>query len=496
MHLQPRILSCLLLLLLGVLWPSLVVVAQQPATVNLRPRVIGTEAGVPEVQVTVDKKRVPLGTAVTFTLTPSSVINNSKYVVTLRFGDRQQHIVRTSEVSHLYLATGTYTYSVLVKPSGSNGGDKSRCSSAVTLSAAPARISQGQAVSFTAQPSPGCPNIQYRFFYGDGGSSSWQNSPRSDHEYNAAGVYRAYVDIGEAGRQFGGSARKVIEVAKVPPLTVSLAASPASVKRRQPVSFFATASPANVNTKYRFAFGDSRSTAWQNSSQTKHVYNAAGNYRAYVEVAQLGSSATAISMPAVVGVQTSPSPAPTRRPSPSPAPPSTPTPSPSPDVSPPPNNGSSPSPAPTSSSPPLTTTSPSPNGSDSPGGSPSPGDRGTPQNGGAGTSSSSPGAATTSNELADASDSSKRWWIYVLVAALILFLLYQATAILFTPQPTFAAFSDPGMSALANNVRDVPIDFQLVLNSNVSSGAYAFETDEPTLVRNADRLEERQVIEI
>lgn len=98
--------------------------------------------------------------------------------------------------------------------------------------------------------------------------------------------------------------------------------------------------------------------------------------------------------------------------------------------------------------------------------------------------------------LAEVFDPSRNWWKYLLVAALILFLLYQASALLFTPQPTFAAFSDPGMSGLANDVRDLPIDFQLVLNSNVSSGAYAFETDEPSLVRNADRLEERQILEI
>jgi len=480
-----------------VLWPCLVVVAQQPATVNLRPRVIEAEAGIPDVQVTVDYRRVPLGTTVTFTLTPSSVINNSRYVVTLRFGDGQQQVVRASEVTHLYRATGTYSYSVVVKSSGSKSDPKpTPRSPLVTLSAAPVPVDEGQPVDFIAQLSTSYPNIQYRFFYGDGRSSSWQDSPQSNYIYKAAGIYRAYVDIGVAGTQLGGSARKAVEVTKFQPLTVSLTASPASAGRRQPVRFLARTSPASSNTKYLFAFGDSRSTGWQNSSQTTHVYNAAGNYRAYVEVAQLGRNATATS---VVGVRPFPSPAPTRRPSP--APPFTPTPSPSPDVSPPPNSGGSPSPSPTSSSSPLSATSPSPNGSTSPGGTspggtPSPGERGTPENGGAGTSSSSPGGDTSSNELAGAFDPSKRWWIYVLVAALILFLLYQATAMLFTPQPTFAAFSDPGMSALANDVRDLPIDFQLVLNSNVSSGAYAFETDEPTLVRNADRLEERQVLEI
>jgi hypothetical protein len=79
---------------------------------------------------------------------------------------------------------------------------------------------------------------------------------------------------------------------------------------------------------------------------------------------------------------------------------------------------------------------------------------------------------------------------------LILFLIYQASALLFVARPTFAPFSDPGVSAIDERVGGLPIDFQLVLNRNVSAGAYGVETSEPSLVTNAARLEERQILEI
>jgi hypothetical protein len=142
---------------------------------------------------------------------------------------------------------------------------------------------------------------------------------------------------------------------------------------------------------------------------------------------------------------------------------------------------------------PFSTTSPSPNGSTSPG------QTGTTENGD--NSSSSPGdnsfgSGSSSNGGVGPFGSPGNWWKYLLLAALILFLIYQASGLLFVARPTFAAFSDPGVSALDERVPSLPIDFQLVLNRNVSTGAYAVETDEPSLVKNADHLEERQILEI
>jgi hypothetical protein len=82
-----------------------------------------------------------------------------------------------------------------------------------------------------------------------------------------------------------------------------------------------------------------------------------------------------------------------------------------------------------------------------------------------------------------------------LLAALALFLVYQATAYLLAAKPTFAPVADPGTATLAHNKGLLPIDFQIVLNRNVSAGAYSVTTDAPRLIANRN-LDERQILEI
>ena len=88
---------------------------QSPGAVNVRPRVTTPQPGIPAVKVTVDRKRVPLGDEVTFTLAPASVVLNPRFIVTLFFGDRNQRRVSQTQIVYRYEATGTYTYSILVK---------------------------------------------------------------------------------------------------------------------------------------------------------------------------------------------------------------------------------------------------------------------------------------------------------------------------------------------------------------------------------------------
>jgi hypothetical protein len=82
------------------------------------------------------------------------------------------------------------------------------------------------------------------------------------------------------------------------------------------------------------------------------------------------------------------------------------------------------------------------------------------------------------------------------LAGLLLFLVYKATGYLLAAKPTFAAFSDPGAAGIADEKGILPLDFQLVLNPNVAGGAYSVKTDEVRLIRNADALETRQILEI
>ena len=433
--------------------------------------------------MTVDRRRVPLGTQVTFNITPANVVRN--YVVTLYFGDRQTRVMTEPQTVYVYKEVGNYTYAVDVKPRQPPDSTNRIKKPLVSLNASPTSVREAEPIKFSAQLSSAYPNVQYRFVFGDGSSSGWQSSSEAQHSYARAGNYSAYVDISDGKNRIGGSLRKRLEVTgKTDPadrrnVTVSLKAQPLPAQSGKPVTFTATASPARAGTRYLFNFGDGRQTLWQTDPQSTHTYTTQGLYRPYVQVSQFTNNQTvsATSAPARLRVG-----APDTTPDPDPSPAPTPGPSPSPTAATSPTASDSPTPSPSNGSP-----SPG-NGSPSPGnGSPSPGSSISGSNG---TSSSPFGTPTPIDQ-----QSGNKWW-YLLIAAGILFLVYQATAFLFATQPTFAPFADHGVAAVASAKGALPIDFELVLDRNVSAGDYSVTTDQPRLVTNAPEPEDRQIIEI
>lgn len=334
------------LLAVGLSLPA--VIGQQPGTVNIRPRVVTAQPGVPAVRVAVDRNRVPLGDEVTFTLAPPSLVGNPRFTVTIYFGDGAQTEMHQTETVHLYRASGYYTYSVLVKPSTSPSDPTSRVPS-VRLLANPTTVATKSSVN-TAQLSHSYPNVQYRFVFGDGSQTDWQDAPQTSHGYAAAKTYPAYVDIGERSRGFvkriGGSQRQPIQVTSPQSVRVDLVAKPASVKTGDTVRFDAQTNSRDPKIKYRFAFGDGAITGWQDSPRTNHKYAVANDYFASVEVAlpsDRSIKTVATSKPAKIGVTAGPNPRPSPSPraspmrvSPSPSPSGS-TPSPTPSVSPSPS---------------------------------------------------------------------------------------------------------------------------------------------------------------
>lgn len=462
---------------------------QQPSTVNLRPGSVASQPGVPQVRVTVDRQRVRLGTEVTFSLTPASAARD--YIVTLYFGDldkrgnRQSEVMRAPQTTHLYQEVGTYTYAVDVKHR-----QAPPCDPRVTLSATPNSVPESQPVSFSAQLSERCPNIQYRFFFGDGSSTSWQSSLQTQHSYPRAGRYLAYVDVNDGNRRVGGSPRRPVDVTARgnDPLTVSLSARPLPARARQPVSFTAIPSAQRAGARYRFQFGDGTQSSWQTDPQTQHAYRRAGNYRAYVQVSQNNLNPIATSPLLTVTSIPDSNIDPTQRPTPTPTSRTTPTPQVNPSPT-PPSGSSSPNASPTP-----------PDGSSSPGGSPSPPNGSTSPGGspGSGTNSTTVGSSSNGSEAGGnplLSPSGKRWW-YLLIALLILLAIYQATGYLFVAQPTFTPFPDAGVAAVAAEKGAAPFGFELLLDPSVSDGDYSMSTDAPRLITNDPPAEERQVIEI
>ena len=403
---------------------------QSPGTVNVRPSFTAPQTGVPTVKVTVNRKRVPLGDEVTFTLTPSSVVLDPHYVITIYFGDGRRQRIRQTQIVYLYSAPGTYTYSILVEPS-----DQPPTIPRVTLAANPTPVATESPVTFTAQLSQSYPNIRYRFFFGDGNQTEWQDASRTTHSYKSANTYRAYVDIGalsgSGANRLGGSARQPVEVIATPsrPLAVTLIANPRSVAVKQRVTFVARPDSTEPNIRYRFHFGDrSGVTAWQGSPRTAHTYSSAGTFPARVDIqVQSSRSApqTASSKPLPMEVR-SPALPRARRPTPVPPIASRTTPSPSPTASP--------------------TANPTPN-------------------------------------PAPAGGQSDDWWKYLLLL-LILFAGYQGWKAFHAARPTLVPNLDPGDSQVGSKSGPLGINFQVELNPNVTDGQVAVNTDGGSLIKS------------
>jgi len=161
----------------------------------------------------------------------------------------------------------------------------------VKLSASPGSVEINRPVSFSAQLSRRYQNLKYRFVFGDGSDTGWQDEARATHSYRTANTFKAYVDIGVVSngsiKQAGGSARESINVAGPPrPITVGvkLSASPATVESDKSVTLTARAGARSPNAKYRFDFGDKSATGWQTNPSAAHRYRAAGKYSARVEL--------------------------------------------------------------------------------------------------------------------------------------------------------------------------------------------------------------------
>jgi hypothetical protein len=203
MKIPARLLLLSLLVLL--LYPPQLSFGQQPGTVNVRARVAANQPGMPEVKVTADRKRVPLGDVVTFTLSPASVLVDPHYKVTLFFGDGGSQVMRQPQVVHPYKKAGTFTYSILVEPAAQQPRPTPKPTPTPTpalaiptvkLAVTPPSVEVNRPVSFSAEISRVIPNLRYRFEFADGSNTGWQAATYATHSYRMPRTYQPYVDFG------------------------------------------------------------------------------------------------------------------------------------------------------------------------------------------------------------------------------------------------------------------------------------------------------------
>ena len=347
----------------------------------------------------------------------------------------------------------------------------------VNLSAKPARIEEREVVLFSAGVPGNATNVRYRFIFGDkSAATDWQISPQAKYRYLKGGTYSARVDVRSmnniAAAQSASSSPILIEVKAAATPVVSLDASPSRVMVNLPIFFRARVDSPSPGLRYRFNFGDgSAATAWSGNKTATYAYARAGDYEPFVEIGRLnnkkidafasGRRQVTVESPITPDNKTA---TPTPRPSPSP---SGPTPSPTSSVPPSPTPVT-PSPSPVAASPTVDGSSPSPSGT-------------TPLASGP----TSPSPEGTAPEKKSGPVPPDYWWIYLLIAALLL-AAYQTWKWLTAPRPTFHPRLDPGVSKVET---DLKIEFQIELNPDIAAGDYGVETPAGSIIkseRNSD----------
>ena len=498
MQIRARLLT---ISLLAVVSFGTTVIGQQPGTVNVRPRVVTAEPGVPSVKVNVDRNRVPLGDEVTFTIAPESesVVRAQRLAVMIYFGDNEPPAkMEQGPVRHTYGAAKTYTYSVKVESLQTPRDPVSNRTTVpvVKLIVNPTAVAINSQVNFTAQLSHNYPNLQYRFVFADEAQTDWQDASQTSHSYANAKTYLAYVDIGEGSRgsakRIGGSQRQPIQVTAPPTVRVSLLAKPVSVRTGDTVRFNAQTNSREPKIKYRFTFGDGALTSWQDSSVTSHPYAVAGDQFASVEVglpSGQGIKTVGTSKPAKIGVAQRPDPRPTPSPRstpsprPTPSPRQSPTPSASPSASPPPSPLPSASGSPDASPSATAMSSPTPDGSPSPSG---------PTNSTSPGTTASPSVSPTPTPTPTCGPFSWRdpfgwrcwpWWIPLLIALSLILLAYMAVTAFLLPRPKLVPHLDPGVAGVSAE-KPLSIDLQLALDPNVTGGEYGLDTGGGSLIKS------------
>lgn len=168
--------------------------------------------------------------------------------------------------------------------------------SAVGVTVDRSRVRVGDTVRFTLTPASVVTNPLYKVTidFGDG-TRIHTNRTEVVYRYRADGNYKVYAAVVKgsasvvaAERVFADPGRSVpLPAPRVP--RVSLSSAPATAVAGRPVTFSAQLSSSYPNLKYRFAFGDSTQTGWQDSSETTHAYPAAGAYMAYVDIGAIDS---------------------------------------------------------------------------------------------------------------------------------------------------------------------------------------------------------------
>ncbi|UCH89619.1 MAG: PQQ-binding-like beta-propeller repeat protein [Thermoplasmata archaeon] len=144
-------------------------------------------------------------------------------------------------------------------------------------------VTVNQTVYFDGSASydPDGDTLTFKWNFGDGTNTTWQNNCNTTHKYTSAGNYTATLEVSD-GSLFDNDTCTISVSSPAPNNTAPAAnAGPDhNAKVNQTVYFDGSGSsdPDGDTLTYKWDFGDGIFTSWQNDCNASHKYTAAGNY--------------------------------------------------------------------------------------------------------------------------------------------------------------------------------------------------------------------------
>ncbi len=259
----------------------------------------------PHFKVILAPQTVRVGETLTFTLQPVNIPNGFSRPLEIDFGDktpRQQLPGGQMNATHWYAATGTYSVAVYLVGLRSAAFQTRPISEPLTLqvgswalSKLPGAVEIGEQVSLSIDNPSTDRSIEYQFHFGDDPpASGWVSESQATHRYHSAGTFKLSIEIRKAiDRPMNALARTAelpIVVKPLPQNGLRLDVAPKpQVQAGETVTFTATLisrfDKGDSHIRFKFNFGDGKSSDWQLDPVAPHTYSLAGLHSARVEAA-------------------------------------------------------------------------------------------------------------------------------------------------------------------------------------------------------------------
>lgn len=284
---------------------------------RIDPKTIVTQPGVsqpgisqpprpqPHFKVTFAPQSVRVGETVSFTLQPVNIPTGFSRPLEIDFGDktpRQQLPGGQMNAAHWYSAPGTYSVAVYLAGLRSTAVQTKSLSEPLSvqvgswaLSKLPGEVEIGEPITLSIDNPSTDRSIEYQFHFGDDPpASGWVSEPQATHRYHSAGTFKLFMEIRRAidtpANALARTAEMPVVVKPLPQNALQLDVKPApKVQTGETVTFNATLisrfDKGDSHIRFKFTFGDGKSSDWQLDPAAPHAYSLAGLHSARVEAA-------------------------------------------------------------------------------------------------------------------------------------------------------------------------------------------------------------------